>query len=312
MTRFGFVTSMALCIVALAATGVWANQTPPPRGPVAKVNGQEITREAWEQALQRLPPIPVHFSEAQRKSLHTELLGLMVDELLLRQFLQQHSAAPAASQIDQRLAELEKSLKARQMTLQEFLVDSKQTLDQLRSGIGLELQWQNYLTQRLAQVDLKDYYEKNKEMFDGVVIRVSHVVVPLPPRASSKDEEAARAKLLAIQKEISQGLDFAEAAKKYSQDGTAVRGGDLGYFPPRRSESDPFIRSASHLKVGQVSDVVRTDFGMHLIKVTDRKEGSPSDYEAIKDTVRAVYGDELRIQVIQDQRKTAKIEVYLP
>ena len=304
----GLVLGGLMSLVSIHAQSVPVLQAKP----VAKVNGQELTRAAWDQAVLRLPPVPAHFTEQQRLALHHELLGLMVDEMLFRQFLNQNVQPPEQAQVDQRITELENSLKARKMTLNEYLTDSKQTMEQLRSGIAQELQWQRYLAQRLEKVDLKEYYEQNKEMFDGVVIRVSHLALPLPPKCSAKDEAAAMAQMQSIHKELSAGLDFAAAVKKYVQEGSTIRGGDLGYFPPRRSDQDPFIRTASHLKVGQISDIVRSDFGLHLLKVTDRKEGQPSDYESIKDSVRAVYGDDLRMQIIMQQRKTAKIEVNLP
>ena len=79
-----------------------------------------------------------------------------------------------------------------------------------------------------------------------------------------------------------------------------------------RTDADPFIRTASYLPVGQVSDVVRTDFAFHLIKVTERKPGTTSTFEEVKDSVRAVWADELKVNIITELRKTAQIDVKLP
>jgi peptidyl-prolyl cis-trans isomerase C len=236
-----------------------------------------------------------------------------MDDMLLRQFLSKHAPPVSKAQIDQRVAELEASLKPKSQTLADFLKETNQTEAQFRAGLALELQWQAYVNQRAGQVDLKAYWEQNRDLFDGVLVRVSHMTIPMPPNADAKQLQAAVTRLQAIRQEVQRGLDFGEAMRRFSQTEPGTKScGDLGYFPPRKADTDPFIRTASNLKAGEVSDVVRTDFGVHLIKVTERKPGTPSKYEEVKDGVRAVWADELRINLILDLRKTAKIEVYVP
>jgi peptidyl-prolyl cis-trans isomerase C len=75
---------------------------------------------------------------------------------------------------------------------------------------------------------------------------------------------------------------------------------------------EPFARAAFALKVGEISDVVQTEYGMHLIKVTDRKPGQPSDYAKIKDEVLEFCAGEMRMALVAQQRKTARIEINLP
>ena len=66
------------------------------------------------------------------------------------------------------------------------------------------------------------------------------------------------------------------------------------------------------MKVGDVSDVVETDYGLHLIKVTDRKPGQPSEYNKVKDEVRELCTEEMRLALLAQQRKAAHIEINLP
>ncbi|HMP03407.1 MAG TPA: peptidylprolyl isomerase [Gemmatales bacterium] len=300
-----------VCLM-LGVGSAWG-QMPPPGKPAAVVNGEALTADNWAAALKRLPPFPPDVDEASKKSVHFELLGMLLDDMLLRQHLSKHAPAVSKTQVDQRVAELEASLKAKTQTLADFLKETHQTDEQLRGAIGLELQWQAYVNQRSAQVDLKTYWEQNRDLFDGVLVRVCHISVPLQPGAADKDVQQAVARLQAVRQEVARGLDFTEAMRRFGQDESAPRSaGDLGYFPPRKADTDPFIRTASNLKVNEMSDVVRTDFGVHLIKVTERKPGTPSKYEEIKDAVKAVWADELRISLILDLRKSAKIEVNLP
>jgi peptidyl-prolyl cis-trans isomerase C len=75
---------------------------------------------------------------------------------------------------------------------------------------------------------------------------------------------------------------------------------------------EAFARAAFALPVGQVSDVVQSEYGLHLIKVTDRKPGQASDYTKIEEQVQQIYAWDLRQSIIAQMRKTAKIEVNLP
>lgn len=286
---------------------------PKPPGPVATVNGEPISFADWQSALGRLPPVPPGLSPQQQKALHHELLAMLIDEKLLKQYLAKAVPAPTEAEIKAKIAEVEKSLTLRKVTLQDYLRDTRQTWEQFRDGVAAELRWQTLVNQKAAGVDLKAYWEQNREMFDGVTIRVSHLVLSLPPGSDAKKVEETTQRLRSIREQIAKGLDFAEAAKQYSDDkGSAKLGGDLGYFPPRKNDTDPFMRAASLLKVGEVSDVVRSDFGLHLIKQTERKAGQPTAYEAMKDTVRAVWADELKIALIMEQRKAAKVTLSLP
>lgn len=286
---------------------------PQPPGPVAVVNGEPIAFAEWQAALSRLPAPPPGFPPERLKAVHREILSLMIDERLLKQMLAKAIPAPTAAEVNAKIAEVEKGLAAHKATVQSYLRETNQTMDQFRAGVAAELQWQSFVNQKLANVDLKAYYEQNKEMFDGVSIRVSHIVFAVPPGADPKAVAEATDRARNLRADLVKGLDFAEAAKKYSDDKNSGKaGGDLGYFPPRRGDSDPFLRAASALKVGEVSDVVRTDFGIHLIKQTERKAGAPTQYEPMKEAVKAVWADELRVAVILEQRKAAKVEIKLP
>jgi parvulin-like peptidyl-prolyl isomerase len=130
---------------------------------------------------------------------------------------------------------------------------------------------------------------------------------------SDGDRQAAAAKLKALREQIIAGkLDFQEAVKKYSDCPSAATGGDIGYFPRKWAVAEPFAKTAFGMKVGDLSDVVHTEYGVHLIKVTDRKNGVPSAFEKIKDEVREHYVMEMRQGLIEQQRRAAKIEVNLP
>ena len=118
-----------------------------------------------------------------------------------------------------------------------------------------------------------------------------HIVLPIPPNASEADKSKVREKLQEIRMMLQNDpkADFAELAKQYSKDPQASPGGDLGWFPRKWVFEESFSRAAFSLRVGQVSDIVETQIGYHLIKVTDRKPGEPSEFGKIKEAVGEFY-----------------------
>lgn len=277
--------------------------------PIAVVNGQAISREEWDAAMKRLPPPPPNIKPEARKAAEMQMLALMIDDLLLRQFLNKQVPAPGAAEIQQRVTQLETALRAGKKTLADYYKETGLNDEKLRSGISAETQWQNYLNKRLSQEDLKKYYNDNKEMFDGAKIRVAHIVHTIAP-GDTKAEAAGKASMDAVRLELLKGASFAALAKQYSQDkSSAERGGDLGWFPPRKSDPDQFIRIASSMKKGEVSGLVRTDYGIHIIQIADYQPGKTSTFEEVQDSVREVYADELKLSIILQQRREAKLEI---
>ncbi|GAB6282333.1 MAG: peptidylprolyl isomerase [Ignavibacterium sp.] len=118
-------------------------------------------------------------------------------------------------------------------------------------------------------------------------IRASHIMIDFKNDQGESDTISAKAKIDSIKMMLNNGEDFAELAKKYSEDsGTAKNGGDLGFFS-RRQMVPEFDQTAFNLNVGEVSDIIKTQFGYHIIKVTDRQP-YPSFAEE-KDELRKLY-----------------------
>lgn len=128
---------------------------------------------------------------------------------------------------------------------------------------------------KVTDKEIKDFYEANKNEFKTPPMwRASHILVA--------NEREARD----ILSELAKGADFAELAKTHSIDATASRGGDVGYFRAGQLIPD-FERECLKLNVGQVSDVVYTQFGYHIIKMTDKKEASVKSFEEARRDVEA-------------------------
>ncbi len=295
----------------LQAGAAHAQQAAPKAAAV--VNGETISVADVETVIKSRGPIPVEIPAEKRKALRREVLEMMIDRLLMEQFLRRQGPKVDEAEVNKRMAEMEQGLKMTGKSLADFCKATDQTEKQVRAVVGQLFQWESYVRGRVSDQDVKRYYDDNKDFFDGVTVHASHILVRVPLTATEAERQAARQRLLAIRQQVVGGqVEFAEAAKKYSECPSAKEGGDIGSFPRKMVVEETFAKAAFALPVGQVSDVVTTDFGMHIIKVTERKLGEqPSEFGKIKDVVRDFCIEELRQAVLAHQRKGAKIDVYL-
>src|SRR5439155_25834420 len=123
----------------------------------------------------------------------------------------------------------------------------------------------------VPSADVERFYNENSEQYSTPdQIRASHILL----KTEGKDDAAVKAKAEEILKEAKGGADFAELAKKHSEDeANAKNGGDLDYFARGRMVPE-FDQAAFAMQPGQISDLVKTQYGYHIIKVVDRKPGT--------------------------------------
>ena len=154
----------------------------------------------------------------------------------------------------------------------------------------------------LNEQDLKSYYEQNVTRLSGKEERrASHVLINAPKDMPADNRKKARERAEALLAQVRKSPDsFADVAKKNSQDaGSAANGGDLDFFG-RGAMVKPFEDAAFALKKGAISDVIESDFGFHIIKLTDVKEPKQRSFEELRPSIEA----DLRTQ--QAQRKFAE------
>lgn len=152
---------------------------------------------------------------------------------------------------------------------------------------------------KLPIEEVRAYYEQNATRFTTPEERrARHILVKVEAGANAQAKQAARAKAEALLAQVrKQPEQFADIARKQSDDvGSAANGGDLDYFG-RGAMAKPFEDAAFALKAGQISDLVETEFGFHIIQVTDVRGGQRQPFEA----VQAQIEDELRTQQAQRQ-----------
>lgn len=140
----------------------------------------------------------------------------------------------------------------------------------------------------LTDPEIRDYYDANIERFViPKTVEARHIMLRLSADAAAEAVEKTRAKIEDILKMVRDGRDFAALAQQYSEDeGTKSQGGALGAFP-RAAMVQPFGDAAFALQAGQVSEPVRTPFGLHLIKVEKVNEGRTRSFEEVQAEIRS-------------------------
>jgi len=149
----------------------------------------------------------------------------------------------------------------------------------------MEAKWAGKIN--VTEEDAQKYYQENPKQFETPEqVRASHILVKpeiTDPNADPNDVKAmARTKTEDLLKQLKDGADFAELAKSHSSCPSAPKGGDLDLFP--RGQTTPaFENAAFELEIGQISEIVETEYGYHIIKATEHKDASTTSFEQAKD-----------------------------
>jgi peptidyl-prolyl cis-trans isomerase C len=154
----------------------------------------------------------------------------------------------------------------------------------------------------VSEKESRAHYDSNLESFKKPEqVRASHILIKVDPGADEAKKAEARTKIESLQAKLKNGEDFGALAKEYSEGPSAPKGGDLGFFG-RGQMVKPFEETAFTMKPGQVSGIVETRFGYHLIMVTERTPESTLSYEEVKDRLE---------QYLKQQKAQETIAAYV-
>lgn len=207
------------------------------------------------------------------------------------------------------------------LSKEQFLEQVSQNLPEkeLQTRIRLGMKMESLMDKasegkidEVTEADAKTYYEQNAQRFsEPEQVRASHILISTQNKS---DEDKASAKKKAeelLKKAKADDADFAALAKENSDCPSKDRGGDLDYFTRERMVPE-FSQAAFAMKVGDVSDLVETQFGYHIIKVTDHKDAKTSSFDEVKDeivkTLQNQKESEFARQYLEDLKAQAKIE----
>jgi len=290
---------------------------------VAVVNGKEIKRgeleDIFKAAVQSSGMNAADIPAEQQLAGYTQLLNDLVD----RQILLDASAAEKVTdaEVDAEIKKF-KSQFPDEAVFEAQMKQAGMTPEKLRDDVREELQIRGFMESRIKAPDItpaeaQSFYDSNKKEFERPeTVKASHILFMVDPDAPAdvvKQKEEAAKKAAARAKK---GEDFTALAKELSEEpGASESGGDLGFFPKDRMVPE-FANAAFEQKIDEIGDPVKTQFGWHVIKVTDKKDAGTVPFDEVKDQISAYLKStgqrEAAQKVMQELKDNAKVETFLP
>ena len=295
-------------------------------GAAARVNGVEISNFRLER----------HFEEYlrdQRRNItpminpgvYKKYKREALDQLIEREVLWQAAKADGALATDAEVRDALKKLEAQLPNRADYLrrleragFDEKTYAQYLKQDLSVS----KYLVRKTADLpavsddDVQAYYQANQHRFRRPeTARARHILIKADATAPPEAAAAARARAEALRRELRGGADFAELARRHSGDPSAAEGGDLGDVARGRMVK-AFDEALFALAPGQVSDVVATPAGFHLIKLESRAPEQLQPLADVREAIRARIANDRRAAFARDYLATlmakARTEVLIP
>ncbi len=292
------------------------------KDPVATVNGEPIAKAQLDEAFKAA--VEASGVKADDLTAEQKLNGYrqILDELIMDKLVAKAAAGITVSDEDV-AAEIDKLKKQfpSEETFQAQLKEAGQTPEKLIASLSTMLQQQRWMQSQVketpaAEDDAKKFYESNTEEFKNPEqVKASHILFMVNKDDSeevAKQKEEAAKKAAARAKEE----DFTKLAKELSEEpGAKQSGGDLGFFSKDKMVPE-FSTAAFNQKTGEVGAPVRTPFGWHVIKVTEKKPAGTVPFEEVKEQIigylKSMKQREAMQGVLKNLKDSAKIESSLP
>lgn len=290
--------------------------------PVARVNGSPISSSDLQKAIIAFKKSPqgAQVPTDKEKDLQQFLLNQLIAGELMYQIAKKTDLKDRETRVDEEFAKL-KARFSKDEDYQKALKEQGITERELREMVRRNVVIDSYIEktilpkQAVTAAEIKEFYDKNPDAFImPEQARASHILITVDPKAGDAEKKKARSKIDALLKQARAGIDFAKLAEENSGCPSSKQGGDLGYFGKGQMVK-PFEDAAFAMKPGDISDVVETQFGYHIIKLLEKKASSKVPLDDVKTRIE----ESLKRQkvaaavnaTLENERKKAKIEVYL-
>jgi peptidyl-prolyl cis-trans isomerase C len=261
----------------------------------AVVNGVRIPMSVLDREIQitmaQNPQLRSSNDIAALRKVRKEALDDVINKELIIQEGKKAGIEARELEIDTELAKIKQRFTS-EAEYQKALKQQKFTEEKLREVIARALISKKVLDIKIKPTakpvtdgDIEAYYQKNKDLFQEV--QASHILIKVASDADDQAKADAKSKMQTILAEANGGADFAELAKEHSQCPSSLKGGDLGFF--RRGQMvEPFEDAAFSLETGQISEIVETQFGYHIILAVDKKPKTQSEIDEIHEKIRKI------------------------
>ena len=290
---------------------ILAEDTKPPTDKAAVVNGAVITQDELDSQMDMVVDRLQASGRFPDVSQLEEIRGQVLENLIARELLYQESQKRGIKVSEEEVNAELISLKAQFPNEEEFNKALKRmnlTEASIKEKLARDLSLKKLIDDELAPKvklsdnDIRAYYDNNLETFKQPErVKASHILVKVDPEANASQKAEAQKKIDLVQAKLQKGEDFAALAKEYSEGPSGPNGGELGYFT-RGQMVKPFEEAAFAMQPGEVSGMVETRFGYHLIKVTDKTPETKLPYDDVKDRLG---------QFLKQKKLQEEINVYV-
>jgi len=263
---------------------------------LAIVNGYKITQKEVDNYTASLkstnPDIFKEENKTQLQAVESQVIDYIIVNKLLEKYASENGISVLDSEVEKELQSIKDSFET-EAEFSKYIKDNNIDEDFLKIWLKNQILGSKIYEKitkdiTLNEEEAKKYYEENMEAVfkNPEQVKVSHILVRYGENdTDQKTKEDALEKIKAAQQELQDGESFENVAKRFSEDeNTNVNGGELGYFAKGQLMKE-FEEAAFKLSVGEVSDIVETSYGFHIIKVTDKTEESITPYDEVKDQI---------------------------
>lgn len=321
--RILFAMLCAVTLAACASTNIIEQKTTDLDSIVAIVNGEPIKKAKYKQELdstyQRFHQSGQLIDGTMFEQLKIEVRESLINLILMDQYSQKLSIKVDEAKLEeyyQKAVEKYPSKRAYKKSLKEASLTEADLKTRLKRTLAAQQLVKSQIEPGITvtQEEVRAYYDDHSFEFEhGVLVHAAHILVKVPTFADKKARQKAKQRILEIKAKIKAGQDFATLAKTYSEGPSKVNGGDIGYFGSAQM-APAFETAAFELKPNEVSDVVTTQFGFHLIKLYDRKPAGKEPLSEAGPKLKARFHKEridkkLR-ELVEKLKGEAKIERF--
>ncbi|WP_455200228.1 peptidylprolyl isomerase [Kaarinaea lacus] len=294
-------------------------------GTVASVNGAAISSDKFERNFEEfMRDNNINIGSIRYpkrlKEYKKELLDMLINAELVWQEANKMEIKASDAEVQQVMTDVRSQFKT-QDDFVKTLQGEGYTLESYNEHIFRMVVSRKYLDQlgmaanEINDEAIHDFYVNNPDKFHMPdMAHARHILLKTSSAMSGTEKQAVRVKLEDIQQRLKKGEEFAELAKQFSEDSSASRGGDLGYFP-KGVMVGPFEDTVFALKAGEMSDIVETQFGFHIVEVLEQRPAGAVPELQAKDQIRAYLLQQSKRNVVNEEiqrlRAQSKIEIYL-
>ncbi|WPX09416.1 peptidylprolyl isomerase [Anaerocellum danielii] len=315
------IAAVVILIILIAVTPEIVRYVDENRA-VAIVNGEKITKKEftinYRSQINYYGLDKAFLSQkVGDKTYEQQIKENILDSLIIRQIelqqarkrninLTQAEKKAIDQQIDQYKSDSQSGAEFKQY-LQTIGATENEYKDQvIKSQIVSKLYAEVTKNQKVSDAEIEHYYNSHRS--DFIEVKASHILLKV---SDSKEEAAKKKKAEEVLRMIKDGQNFEKLAQKYSEDeNTKQKGGDLGYFRKGQMVKE-FEDAAFSLSIGEISSIVKTSYGFHIIKVTDRKQLTLNEVkDEIKSTIESQKKDEYYQSLLEKWKKEAKIKKF--